>query len=379
MNSEAGPFNVLIAGAGVAGLEAVLALRDLAGDRVAMTILAPNAEFVYRPMVVREPFGYSTARRYPLDAIARDVGADLIPDRFKWLEPSERRVHTEAGLGLHYDALLLALGTRLRPRFQHALTLDDRQLDSQLHGLIQDLEAGYVRSLVFVVPDPMPWPLPVYELALMTAERAADSGMEVSVTVVTPEDAPLALFGARASQAVQEMLERGGVELITSAHCEVPAPGTVSVHPGGRTVRADRIVALPQLSGPATPGLPKTAPGSFISVDVHCRVQGVERVYAAGDATAFPIKHGGIAAQQADAAAQAIAAMAGADVSPAPFDPVIHGVLLGGPKPLYLSAHVTGGHGSSSGVSHAPPEGRGAKIEARYLAEYLAGREQAVR
>jgi sulfide:quinone oxidoreductase len=51
-------------------------------------------------------------------------------------------------------------------------------------------------------------------------------------------------------------------------------------------------------------------------------------VYAAGDATDFEIKQGGIACQQADAAAEAIAARAGVAIDPAPFAPVLRGLLL---------------------------------------------------
>lgn len=376
MSQPTKALNVLIAGGGVAALEAGLALQELAAERVAITLLAPNEEFVYRPMVVREPFGYATARRYALRAIARDIGAELVSDRFKALDPTAQVVHTESGSTLGYDILLLALGARMHPRFSHAITLDDRELDSQLHGLIQDVEGGYVSSLAFLVPDPMPWPLPVYELALMMAGRAVDMGVDLSVTVTTPEDSPLALFGAAVTEAVGELLQENGVHVITSAHCEVPSPGHVSIHPGDRTLMADRIVALPQLFGPDTPGIPKDAPDGFIAVDSHCLVTGLERVYAAGDATAFPIKHGGVAAQQADTAAQAIAALVDPDIKLAAFHPVIHGVLLGGPKPLYLSADVTGGHGSSSTVSETPPEGREAKIQAKYLAPYLAERDR---
>jgi hypothetical protein len=77
-------------------------------------------------------------------------------------------------------------------------------------------------------------------------------------------------------------------------------------------------------------------------------VRELERAYAAGDATDFAIKLGGIAAQQADTAAQAIAALAGAPVEPKPFHAEIQAILLGADKPLYLSAHVTGDHGSGA-------------------------------
>jgi sulfide:quinone oxidoreductase len=369
-------LRVVIAGGGVAALEAGLALQDLAGEQVEVTFVAPDPEFVYRPMAVREPFGLAAAQRYPLEEIIRDLSAELVTDRLGWVEPRSRVMHTEGGAALGYDALLLALGARMRPRFQHAITLDDRQLDDQLHGLIQDVEGGYIRNLAFLVPDPMPWPLPVYELALMTAGRARDAGMDLEVTVVTPEDAPLAVFGDLVSQTVAALLAEGGVDVLNSAHAEVPAAGRVSVRPAQHVLEVDRIVALPQLFGPATPGIPKGAPDGFISVDPYGAVRGVERIYAAGDATDFPLKYGGIAAQQADTAAQAIAALAGLDVKPRPLTPVVHGVLLGGPRPLYLSAHVTGGRGSSSAISENPPDPQTAKIEARYLAPYLHARPE---
>jgi len=371
------PFRVVIVGGGVAGLEAALALRELAGARVTATMLAPAPEFVYRPLRVREPFGYSEARRYPLDELCRDIGTELIRDAFKWLDPEGRTVHTEAGEKLEYDALLLAPGAVLKPRFKHALTLDDSQLDEQLHGLIQDVEEGYVHKLAFISPTPMPWPFPLYELALMTSRRAYEMSVDLSVTLATPEEAPLAVFGSKASQAVERLLEDNGILFIPSAHCETPAAGRVSISPGSRNLVVDRVVALPQLFGPSLPGVPLQAHNGFIPIDVHCKVTGLERVYAAGDATDFAVKFGGIASQQADTAAEEIAALAGAAIEPRPFTPELHGALLGGPRPLYLSAHVTGGHGSSSEVSEAPTSAMPTKIVAKYLAPYLESRDQA--
>jgi sulfide:quinone oxidoreductase len=376
-SSSPTPFKVVIAGGGVAALEGALALRDLAGERISTTLLAPEPEFVYRPMRVREPFAYSEARQYPLDEIARDIGVELRQDGFKRLERDRRIVHTVGGDQLEYDALVLALGAIRRPRFKHALTLDDARIDEQLHGLIQDVEGGYVHKLAFISPSRMPWPLPMYELALMTANRAHDMGTEVSVTVATPEDAPLAVFGQTVSDAVGQLLTERGILVIPSARCETPNPGELSVYPGARRLLLDRIVALPELYGPSTPGVPKSAPDGFLSVDVHCQVRGVDRVFAAGDAIDFPVKHGGMAAQQADTAAQKIAALAGAPVEPKPFHPVIHAILLGAEKPLYLSAHITGGHGSSSEISDTPSWSPPTKIVAKYLSPYLESRDRA--
>jgi sulfide:quinone oxidoreductase len=373
--SDAGAFEVVIAGGGVAGLEALLALRDHAGDAIRLTLLAPNPDFVYRPMTVREPFGYAAARSYPLEKIARDLGADLVRDAFAWVDSEQRVAHTGEGERLSYDALILALGARAQPRYDHALAIDDRRMDETLHGLIQDVEGGYVHSLGFIVPSRMAWPLPIYELALMMAGRTYDLNLEIPVTVVTPEDAPLAIFGQEASRTVAELLDGAGVGTITSSYAELPEPKTVVLSPGDRHLRFDRLVALPELFGPAVRGLPAAEHG-FIPVDVHGKVRGVERVYAAGDATDFAVKHGGVAAQQADAAAEAIAALAGIPIEPKIFNPVIHGMLLTAEKPKYLTAHITGGRGFSSTVSDTPTWSPPTKIAAQYLSPYLEQRDR---
>jgi sulfide:quinone oxidoreductase len=362
---------VLIAGGGVAGLEAALALHDLAPDRTAVTVVAPTGEFVYRPMSVREPFAYGPAERYRLAPIVRDAGARLLNGELASVNAGNQTIQTTAGESLEYGALLLALGARLEPRYEHALTIDDRHLDETLHGLIQDVEGGYVRSIAFVSPGRMPWQLPLYELAAMTAGRAYDMDVEIAVTIVTPEDAPLAIFGEAASDAVRGLLEKAHIQTINSAYCEISRPGEVTISPGDRRLEVDRIVALPELYGPSLRGLPLGEDG-FIRVDRFGQVPDAGPIYAAGDATEFPIKHGGLAAQQADTVAESIAALAGAQVEPEPFDPVITAMLLTDDKPLYLSARITGGHGFSSEVTDTPTWSPPAKIYAKYLAPYLA-------
>jgi sulfide:quinone oxidoreductase len=368
--SHSEKLRVIVAGGGVAALETVLALGELAGEQTDVGVIAPNTEFFYRPLAVREPFAYGRAQRYPLAQIVRDAGATLIGDSLAWIDPAAQIAHTEAGEQIAYDALMLALGAKAHPRYQHALTIDDRRLEETFGGLIQDIEGGYVHSLAFVSPGRMPWQLPIYELALMTAARAYDMSVELAVTIVTPEDSPLAIFGSAASGAVGELLERAHIETITSAYAEVPHSGEVVINPGDRRIQVDRVVALPELYGPSIRGIPLVEHG-FIRVDPYGQIPDVGPIYAAGDAIDFPIKHGGVSSQQADIAALSIAALAGAPVTPEPFNPVIHGMLLTGGKPLYLTAHITGGHGFSSEVSDTPTWAPPSKIAAKYLAPYL--------
>ena len=131
------------------------------------------------------------------------------------------------------------------------------------------------------------------------------------------------------------------------------------------------MIALPALEGPGIAGLPSDAEG-FIPIDERARVKGVEDVYAAGDGTTFPIKQGGLATQQADAAAEHIAARFGADIDPQPFHPVLRGMLLTGDDSLSLAHSLTGGEGEGSASADYlwwPPH----KVSGRYLAPWMAG------
>ena len=371
LDSPTTPFRVVIVGAGVAGLEATLALQDLAGERVGVTVLAPDEEYVDRPVAVQEPFAAAAANRYPLDKVLGGTGASRCVDTFRWIDPVAQVIHTDGGVELGYDAALLAVGARRVAALRHALTLDDRQLDEQLHGLVQDIEAGYVKSIAFVVPSTHCWPLPAYELALMTASRAHQMNAELRVAVITPEAAPLAVFGPAVTEAVTRMFDGSDIELVSAPNIQMREPGKLLMPHTGDELEFDRIVAVPQLYGAELAGVPRTARDGFVSVDRNARVVGLARVYAAGDTTDFPVKFGAIAALQADVAAETIAAEAGAPVDPKPMVPLIHGILLGGQRPVYLRARISDGHGQESEISDEPFVDTPAKVEAKYLRPHL--------
>ena len=371
-------MRVLIAGSGVAGLETMMALRELAGPRVAMTMLTPATEFVYKALSVREAFAEAAATRRPLAPIAGDFGAELRPGSLDWVAPGQHAAFTTDGHEIEYDALVVTLGARRERPFERVTTFAGGEDSESVQGIVQDVEAGYTRSVAFVVPPGSTWPLPLYELALMTAARAREMDVAPVLTLVTPEETPLAVFGPEASADVAEQLESAGVEVLTAAYAEVTDGRTVAIRAPERRVSADRVVTVPRLYGTAPGGLPADDDG-FLPVDTHGRVTGVKDVYAAGDGVQFPIKQGGIATQQADAVAEVIAKRAGAPIEPRAFRPVMRGRLFTGTKDRFLRGEVSRGR---DGVSEAadtalwwPPT----KISGRYLSAYLTGEREVAR
>jgi sulfide:quinone oxidoreductase len=363
-------FEVVICGGGIAGVEGLLRLRGLAGEQVSITLLSAVEELAYRPLAVREPFGRLGVRRYPLKRIASDAGARLVHDRLAWVDRKASALNTAGGARLSYDALLLAVGARERPPYQHAQVFNVANADQTFHGLVQDLELGYVKSIAFVQPEGPSWPLPLYELALMTAEHAHSMNIDPEITVLTPEETPLAAFGGGAGEAVTRLLFAAGIGLRAGARVNVPAPRQLLLD--GETVEAERIVTLPRITGPAVRGIP-AGTDWFIPIDQRCRVRNTDgRIFAAGDATDFPVKFGGIGAQQADTAAAGVAHLAGAADEPPPLQPVIRGMLLTGGEPLYLAAQLIGGHGWHTEVYAEPPWQADEKVVAEELGSYLS-------
>jgi sulfide:quinone oxidoreductase len=365
------PLRVLIAGAGVAAFEAALALRDLAGERVSLAFLAPDREFRYRPLAVVEPFGLGRSPRFALEGLVAGCSARRHRGRLAEVDVQSRRARTDRGSWIEFEALVVAVGARPRPAVKGTISYVGHH-DALTHRrLLNRLTQRQEGTLVFAVPDGPSWPLPLYELALLTAAELRTNGLStVKLVLVTPEASPLSIFGAQASQTVADLLVERGIEIISGHTVESVDGQLVTLRPASE-LRADRVVALAQLEGPRIAGLPASRDG-FVPVDPHGRVPRAAGVFAAGDATTFPVKHGGLASQQADAAAETIAAHAGVQVTPSPFKPVLHGLVLTGESPIFLRVALTGGHGETSQSTAEELWWPPSKIVGRHLAPYLA-------
>jgi sulfide:quinone oxidoreductase len=368
------PPHIVIAGGGVAAVEAVAALRALAGPLPRITLIAPEDKLTPRAASVAAPFGFGAPTAVPFAAIRRYADFDLLRGNVARVAPGEHVVVVGRDEEIRYDKLLLAVGARPQPAVPGAIGFGGPADVPAVTEALADAS-----RIAFVLPAASTWSLPVYELAIMAAVDLRARGVEPEITIVTAELEPLWIFGPEASAAIGALLRERGIALRTGAHALGVRPGGLELA-GAPPVAAERVIALPRLVGPAIPGLPEE-PSWFIPVDAHGRVPGLPDVFAAGDATTFPLKQGGLATQQADAAAETIAAELGVALEAAPFRPVLRGLLLTGGAPLYLrsvlspagepldsAAHRTRTAAVSRRALWWPP----AKIAGRYLAPLLA-------
>ena len=356
---------LIVAGGGVGGLEGALALRALAGDLPTIDLICPEPEFVYLAMTVAEPFGYARPARVGFERLARDRGVHHLRERVVRVDPARNTLMLGSGEQLEFDALLVAVGGRRTAWLDGALTFTGPDAVAPMRDILAGVERGDVEDIVFTAPDAS-WTLPLYELALLTSAWTADRGLPtLGLRVVTPEAEPLETFGAGATSLVRNLLSDRGITLDTATTVAAYARGRATLATGA-TVGTDAVVALPRVAANPLPGLPTDADG-FIVVDDVGRVQGARHVFAAGDATTHTPKQGGLAAQQADTAAAAIARDLGVPVDPAPYAPVMRGLMLTG----VTSAFLRTGTGTDAAAFNAlwwPPT----KVAGRHLAAYVA-------
>ena len=327
---------MLIAGGGFGAVEAMLALRALAPERVRVTLISASPVLAYKPAATTESFDETPPRTYDLQAIAADVGASFRLDRLEAVASHDHSVRLDV---LCFPGLRRPRARGGRPPHQVDTGRADvpRPAGGAAHPPPRRANCAPGSSTASSLPcqHGCSWPLPLYELALLTATHLQEHGAAGEVVLVSPEITPLQVFGAQASRLVADLLAERGVRFIGESDPQsVEHDGALLLGSGG-SLDADCVVAVPELRGPRITGVPTDAWG-FITTDALGGVVGLADVYAAGDMTSFPIKQGGLAAQQADLIAQCIASEHGAVVKEPRVQHVLRARLLGGTRPIFL-------------------------------------------
>ncbi|WP_027005472.1 FAD-dependent oxidoreductase [Conexibacter woesei] len=308
------PLQVVVAGGGPAALATLNALKSLARGLVALSIVAPETE--------------TPALRH----VARAHRAELYGGRVGVVDPHRHEVRLVDGRRVRYDLLVLAVGARPQVPYGRARTFFGGRPDAVAvtrDRLVADLSDRHIRSLAFVAPSRIGWTLPLYELALQTGGAARALGLDVPLRLLTPEAMPLELFGTTHATALRAWLDQAGVTFRGGVDVhELPGGVLREGRDGVRFVR-ERTVALAQEVGPALTGVPADSDG-FVVTDGLGAVRGLDDVFAAGACTSYPIRQRELAEQQGYALARVIAQRAGVAVTPAPWQPLVRGILDAG-------------------------------------------------
>lgn len=366
--------DILIAGGGVAAIETLLALRARIGEERGIALLAPYADFRYRPLTAY--MGLVPGPRVSIDlpTVAAEHGAAFVHGQLTTVDADHSEVAMPDGQRIGYEALVVAIGAVATDPFPGAVTLGLPGNEAAFEAFVERIRDGTVERVVVVVPPDLRWTFPAYETALML--RHASPLPSMRITVTTPERAPMERFGPEIATAIRERLRDREIGFCPETFPVEVADGELWLRSEG-LVAVDVVVTLARPAGPIVAGLP-TDPLGFIPVDDAGRVIGTQRIWAVGDAAAHATKQGGFALQQAEVASHDIVATLSGTPSGEAVPAgalVMRAALLDGDRVLYLCA-VEQKDGRWRGqASWEPLWSPPGKVAGGRLTGYLAARE----
>ncbi|MGK2877797.1 MAG: FAD-dependent oxidoreductase [Solirubrobacterales bacterium] len=360
---------ILIAGSGPGALEATLALSGSEHLDAHISLISPQLEFHYRPNMVMEPFGISETAKFAVADVIRHPDVTQWDGTIERVDPAAGKAYSPEADEFSFDALVVATGTESHVDLSPpTVTFGTPGSLEKLTEIVGEIEHGNVRSVTFAAPEGQTWWLPLYEFALMSADRAEhQGGQQISISVVTPERSPLAIFGPENSATVAELCAELGVS-VHLGKTVLSYDGRGAHLSDGTEVASDRLFAMPRLTGHVPQGVP-ARPDGFVPVDDLQRVVGTENVFAVGDVTDFRVKQGGLASSQADLAIAAIEHRLGTGPAPTPSTREIDALMLTADRRVAMRAKI--GPHSSESIAIEQPTGAVQKIYSRLLADRL--------
>jgi len=287
---------IAIIGTGFAALSAARRLRQL-DTRVGITVIGPRPELVFLPSLIWLPSGKRRAEdlRIPLQNFFARNGIDFHAGEATGLENGGRTVLTTAG-PVDNDGLVIACGGRFikkLPGIEHAITpCEGIAAVERLRERVAAMREGTI-ALGFAGNPNEPSAMrggPIFEFlfGLDTQLRREGRRDRIALTFFNPMPNPGNRLGEKAVERLLGEMQRRGISTYLGHKLAGFEPGKVKTE--GGEFPADLIVFMPGLTGNAwfdNTDLPRS-PGGLIKADAHCRVEGRECVYVAGDAGSFP-------------------------------------------------------------------------------------------
>jgi sulfide:quinone oxidoreductase len=287
---------VTVIGAGFAGLSAVRRLRKLSKD-IEITLIAPRDELHYLPGIIWIPSGLRKRDDLvvPLGNFFRRMKVKFHRGNVTGLSTDGRRVETENG-EVTNDGLIICSGGRFikkLPGIEHVITpCEGIDAAEKIRDRLNFLQGGTI-AIGFAGNPQEPSAMrggPMFEFLFGTDTLLRKQGRRERFKLVffSPAEQPGNRLGTRAVGNLLKEMARRDIETHLGHKLKGFESNRVMTEAGG--FEADLILFMPGMTGNAwfdNTELPRSM-GGLVKADRNCRVEGMERVYVAGDSGSFP-------------------------------------------------------------------------------------------
>lgn len=319
---------ITIIGSGFAAMNAAKELRRR-NNATDVTIISPTKEFVYLPSLIWIPSELRTPEqlRLPLDKFFRHIRVTHMQAEVTGLKDGGRTVITDQG-EVKNDALLIASGGRFikkLPGIEHAITpCEGVSSATAIRDRLARMDGGTI-AVGFAGNPQEPSAMrggPMFEFlfGIDSQLRKQSRRDKFKLIFFSPAAEPGKRLGEKAVKGLLDTMQARGIE--THLGNKMVRFEQHKVVTEGGEFDADLILFMPGMTGNAwfdNSELPRSS-GGLIKADEFCRVEGMDKVYIAGDSGSFPgpewmPKQAHMAALQAKAAAiNLLAELDGKDV-----------------------------------------------------------------
>jgi len=288
---------VTVIGAGFGALTAIRNLR--AGDPgLQIDVIAPKAEFIYYPGTIWIPTGLRKPEDLvvPLDNFFRRMKVTYHVAEATGLRDAGRVLETSVG-DVANDGLIIASGGRFirkLPGIEHSITpCGGIEATVKIRDRLVAMEEGGTIAFGFAGNPNEPSAMrggPVFEFMFGIDNWLRKQGRRDKFKLVffTPATKPGARLGPKAVDGIMSEMAKRGID--THLGHKMKAFEANRVITEGAEFEADMILFMPGMTGNLwfdNTELPRSE-GGLLKANALCQVEGLEKVYVAGDSGSFP-------------------------------------------------------------------------------------------
>ncbi|MCP3672023.1 MAG: FAD-dependent oxidoreductase [Gammaproteobacteria bacterium] len=287
---------ISIVGSGFAGLAAARKLRT-AEPKAEITLIAPKAEFVYLPGTIWIPSGLREPEqlRIRLDTFLHRMKIKHYPASATGLKDGGRTLITDRD-PITNDGLIICSGGRFikkLPGIEHTITpCEGIPAATRIRDRIAQMQSGTI-AMGFSGNPKEPSAMrggPMFEFLFGIERMLQLDGRRNNFKLIlfTPAPSPGNRLGPKAVDGLLSEIRKRGIE--THLGHKIKGFTETSVQTEGGEFESHLTLFMPGITGNKwfdNTDLPRSA-GGLIQADQLCRVQGMQKIYVAGDAGSFP-------------------------------------------------------------------------------------------